>query len=181
MAVEITWSLTNGGAAIAATLDHGSKSNGEVSTANEVHVRHDHTSNIVNAGVYARAYSGVYTGTFAAATDFAELLAWGDGATADAFGGLQWNFLATSSYASTGWPTQASKSPAGGLAIRTGVGDSIGNAFTIPTTTGATGAGEIQTGSSPNVRFQIRVQVPTDEDTVGIRQWDQALTFTYTT
>jgi len=180
MAVNIIWSLSNGGDALSTTLDHSNASNGNYTTEKEIFIRHDGLNSITDAGLYIRQLSGTYSGSFTAAADIAELLYWGDQSTSSTFGGFQCNLLATTSYPSSGWPTYSSKSPTGGFVHRTGVGDSESNAIAVPTTTGATSSGTIQAGSSPNVRLKVRILVPTDEDTIGIRQWDQVLKYNFT-
>ena len=179
MAVYIIWSLTNGGIAISDTIDHGSAANGSETTEKEFFVRHNGNNSITNVGLYIRQFSGTYTGSFTASTDIAEVLSWGDGNTLSDFGGFMVNQNAITSYA-TGWPTYDSKSPSGGFVHRTGVGDSEGNAVDIATTTGASVAGEIQAGSSPNVRFKTKVAVPSNEATIGVRQWETVLRYSYT-
>jgi hypothetical protein len=184
MSVNIIWSLTNGGDPATSVIDHGNVGNGATSTALEVFVRHDGGNEITNVGLFVRRFTGTYSGGFTATSDFNELIGWGNGSTADAFGGVQFHMNAISAYLGD-WPTYSAKT---GVLLgsdvshvcRTGIGDSEGNAITIPTATGATTAGEIQAGASPNVRFKMRVVVPTAEDTVGIRQWENLLRYTYT-
>jgi len=180
MSVSIIWSLTNGGDAIGAVVDLGNSPNGANSGDQEIFVRHDAVNEITSVGLFMRAYSGPYGGGATAIADEAELISWGDDSTAAGFGGFQANLLATTAYPSSAWPVYSSKSPTGGFVHRTGVGDSEGNAFTLPTTTGADIAGELQAGSSPNVRFKVRCQIPADEDTAGVRQWDHVLAFSFT-
>jgi len=177
--VDITWSLTNGGAALS-TLSHGNVSNGQDTTAQEVFLRHNGSNSITSCGLYVREYSGTYTGGASASADLAEILGWGDQSTLAGFGGFHLNLNAVGGYPSSDWPTYSSKSPTNGEAVRTGVGDSVGNAITITTATGATADGTIQAGASPNVRLQMRVRIPADEDTTGVRMWDTVLTYNYT-
>lgn len=180
MAVTVTWSSTNGGTAITSPLDHGDSANGAETSAQEIFLRHDGANSITSVGLYARAYSGAYSGDATALADFNELLSWGNSLTSAGFGGLQVNLLATTSYPTSAWPTFASKAPTGGNTVRGGVGDTASTAITIPTTTGATASGVIQAGSSPNVRFKMRIQIPANEDTVGERQVDTVIQYTYT-
>lgn len=180
MAVTLVWSSTNGSTAIVSPLDHGDSSNGANTTPQEIFLRHDGTNSITSVSLYARAYSAAYSGAATALADFNKLVTWGNASTAVTFGGLQLNFLATTSYPTSAWPTVSSKTPVGGNTIRGGVGDSSTTALTIPTTTGAVSAGVIQSGMSPNVRFKMRIQVPASEDTVGIRQYDTVISYTYT-
>jgi len=179
MAVNISFASTNGGVAIT-SLNSGDVANGEDTVANQLYLSHDGANSITDVGIYVREYSGTYTGAATAAADLAELLNWGDTSTLEGFGGLHFNFLATTTYPSSGWPSYTSKSPAGGETVRTGVGDSEANAISLPITTGATAEGEIQTGSSPDVRFKLKFAIPAAEDTVGIRQLDIVLRYTYT-
>lgn len=182
MAVNVIFSLTNGGEAISDIVDHGNVSNGSASSDLELYLRHDGANSITNAGLYIRQKSGTYSGSFTASDDFAELLEWGDAATESAFGGFHINFNAEGTYAeyAAGWPTYDNKSPSGGYVFRTGVGDSEANAITIPTTTGATSNGTIQAGNSPNVRYKVRGVVPDTENVLGIRQWDTVCVFNFT-
>jgi hypothetical protein len=189
MAVNITWSATQNGVAIT-SLDHGSGSNGDTvsnggnGTAGvEVWLRHDGANAITNAGFYLGQKSGTYTGAVSAAADLAEMLAWGDGATAGAFGGFQINMEKTGGtpYSSGNWPSVGTKTPTLGSAFYTGVGDSIANKVLLKTSMGASvsGTGVLDAGGTA-CAFKCRVQIPTDEDTVGIRQFDQKLRYTYT-
>lgn len=180
MAVTLIFSSTNGGASISSPLDHGDGPNGSTTVAQEIFLRHDGANNITNVGIYLKAYSGAYSGTATAAGDFAEIIGWADQNTTTSFGGVLINWLATSSYPISAWPIYTSKSPTGGVAFRSGTGDSAGTLITLPITTGATLAGVIQPGASPNVRFEMKVQVPDDEDTVGTRLFDMAIQYTYT-
>ena len=180
MAVNLTWSESNGGAAISGALEHGDVPNGSSSNEKEVFLRHDRSHEITDAKLFIRAVSSGYTGGFTAASDLAEMLAWADATTSDGFGGLLINWNATGSYPSADWPSSSNKSPTNGVAIRTGVGDSEANAITIPTVAGTSPAGTIATGSSPNVRWKFRFDVPTDEDTIGIRQVEAIISFNFT-
>ncbi len=178
--VGIVWSTTNGGDAVSTTIDHGDKTNGETSTYQEVFLRHTGVNPITSCQLYIRPVSDGYSGDVTALDDFAEVISWGDGAVANDFGGFHVNMNAAGSYPSAAWPTLSSKSPTNGFCCRTGVGDSSANAVTITTATGASSSGTIQAGSAPNVRFACRVVIPTSEDTVGTRQWEQILLYSYT-
>jgi len=180
MSVNVIWSYTNGGTAISDLINHGNIANGNTSTAKTIYLRHDGASEITNVGVYIRQYSGTYNGDATAASDFAEIIAWGDNSASNTFGGIHINWDAVGAFPAASWPLYNDKDPSNGFTHRTGVGDSEGNAVTIPTATGATTAGEIEAGASPNVRFQLRVQVPTAEDTTGTRQFDQVIRYSFT-
>lgn len=182
MTVNITWSLTNGGTALSDDVDHGNGSNGQTLSAQEIFIRHDGANPITGAGLYIRQYSGTYAGGASAALDLAEMLAWGDASTATTFGGFQVNMNALGSYPTVDWPTLTVKTAASGkgYVCRTGVGDSEGNAVQLTTSTGASPAGQVAAGSSPNVRFKCRIVMPSAEDTTGVRQFDQVLVYTFT-
>ena len=180
MAVSITWSETNGGAAISQPLNHGNVENGSSTTEKTIYVRHDGSNPITSCAFYLQQYSGSYNGDSSASADYNELIAWGDDATEDGFGGYLVNMNATGSWAS-GWATYDAKTPDYGFVCRTGTADTSGNAETLLEEMGLTsGDGEIQTGASPNVRFKCRIDVPTVEDTAGKRQFDLTLKYTYT-
>jgi len=179
MTVSIIFSTTNGGAAISSNVDHGNTSNGLTTSGQEIFVRHDGLSVITSCKLYIRAFSGTYSGDASANLDFLELLAWGDASTSSTFGGFQVNMNAVEAYVAGDWSSYDIKNRTHGYVCRTGVGDSLGNGVLLTVNTGAAALGQIQTGASPNVRFKTRVQVPTAEDTIGVRQWDQCLVFTY--
>ena len=172
MAVTLTWSVTSGGAAISSALDHGNASNGTNTTAQTIYVRHDGANAITNASLYFRQMSGTYTGSLSAAADYTEILAWGNETVAAEWGGVcvSWN--------SSTWASETSKSASTHFVLSTGYGDGEDNAVTIPTSTGASSAGVIDSGSS--ITFQVRFKVPTNEDTVGIRQIESVIAYTYT-
>jgi hypothetical protein len=180
MSVNIVWSFSNGGAALSSAIDHGSSPNGDTTTAQLIYLRHDGSNEITAAKIYAQQFTGSYVGAATAAADISEVLSWGDASTESTFGGIHFNLNAIGSFPTAAWPTYDDKTPTGGATCRTGVGDSGANGVTIPTTAGASSAGVIQTGTTPNVRFQARIQVPSTEDTVGIRQFDFALSYSFT-
>ena len=178
---SVIWSLTSGGAAVE-SFNHGSKANGELTIVKEVFVRHDGDSAITNAGFFVRQFSGNYAGSATASADFTELLDWGDDSTEAGFGGVQLNMDAINSYPTAGWSTYDDKDPTYGFTVRTGQGDSESNAITVSKNTYNTSGtdGQIEAGSTPNVRFKMRVQIPEDEDTLGIRQFEVMLAYTAT-
>jgi len=178
--VAITWSLTNGGAAITDVIDHSTVNNGSASAPKQIFLRHDGVFSITGCGLYIRQYSATYNGDATAPLDFAEMLEWGDSATSEGFGGFEVNMDAIDTYPAEQWPTFLDKTTPYGYVCRTGVGDSAGTAVTLVTQTGCTALGEIQTGASPNVRFSCRFEVPSNEDTLGVRLIDQVLLYTYT-
>lgn len=177
---NIIWSLTNGGPSITTSLDHGGTSNGDETATQEIFIRHTFTNPITAAKLFIRELSTTYTGAFTAPVDINELLAWGGKSTANGFGGYLINMNATNSYPAASWPTYSSKSPTSGFVCRTGVGDSELNGIQLDTNAGCPSNGVIPAGIGPNVRFSIKVAAPPEEDTVGERQFETALVFTYT-
>ncbi len=177
--VNITWSITNGGSSIT-TLSHGNGAAGSNLTAQTIYIRHNGNNPITNCKVYLAQKSGAYTGAATAAADYNEMLEWGNANLVTTFGGLQFNFNAVGAFPNGSWGTYDSKSKTNGEHVRTGVGDSIANAIALPTATGATSVGLIEAGSTPNVRFQARYKIPSAEGTLGARQMDLRLRYTYT-
>ncbi len=181
MAVVVTFSDSNGGAAIDDPVSFGNTSNGSTTTGQVIFVEHDGASNITGCGFYVDVASS-YAGDFTAVADKAEILSWGDGASAPAFGGYEINMNASGTFPGASWPTFSNKTTVDGFgfAVRTGVGDSSGNAITIPTVTGATSSGVIQSGAAPDVSFKTRMVIPANVSTTGIRQFRLVLKYTYT-
>jgi hypothetical protein len=180
MAINITWSTTNGGASVSDGFDNGDAANGSSSVVQEVFIRHDGLNSITDVGMFIRALTGTYSGGATPAEDLSELLGWGDAVLAADFGGFQVNLDAVGSYPGAAWPVAATPTPTNGSVHKTGVGDSASNAIEVITEMGCSVDGEIQTGSAPNVRFSCRVEIPSSETTSGIREWDQCLSYNYT-
>lgn len=183
MAISLIFSSTNGGAGLGAPTDLGNLGNGSTGTGSVIYLRHNGVNPITSCTVYFDAVdTGEYTGSATASTDKAEFVAWGNALAANDFGGIQINLNAAGSFPNTSWPTFANKTTADtfGYTIRTGIGDSSSNGIAIPTATGATSLGTIQAGASPNVRIKVRVAVPVNENTLGIRQCRMSFTFNYT-
>lgn len=187
MAVVITWSLTDGGAAISDPLDHGTDAAGVTLTEQEIYLRHDGANPIIGCKFYLAEKSGIYSGSASPSDDLAEILSWGDGlaaggpAEASEFGGFQFNMDAINAYAAS-WPTFGLEGGVGDVAVvcRTGIGDNTDNGIVLHTSMGLASSGTIQTGSTPNIRFKMRIQLPADESVTGDREVDQKLRFTFT-
>ncbi len=179
MPVSITWSESNGGVGIS-SLSHGNGSAGSTLTAKTIYLRHSGVNQISNVRIYAAQKAATYTGAATAAADFNEIISWGDSNIANGFGGLQFNFNATGGFPGASWPSVSSKSPSNGENIRTGVGDTNTNGVFLPTATGCPSVGVIPAGGSPNVRFQLRFKIPTNEGTLGARQIDLRIRYTFT-
>ena len=171
MAVTITWSSTNGGAAIS-SLDHGSGAAGGTLTANEIFIEH----NAINPLSQCSFYLG------GDPTDLAEVIAWGNATIAADFGGIQLNMRAITSPTYDNWPTLGDKSPSGQdtHVFRTNFGDTLSTGITLAKNMGMVNDGLMQAGTSPNVRFQMRVVIPPSEGTTGARTVQQKLRFTFT-
>lgn len=183
MSVSIVFTVDN----VATTsINHSTVEAGNETTAKTVYVSLSGANNPVNNfRLYLDAKSGTYSGSKTAAEDKTEIIGWGDGNTAAAFGGVQFNFLKTSdpSFPSSGWGTYDSKSPTGGTTIRTGVGDSLANAILLSTTAGllVSTAGHIPKDvTTSDIAFQMRIKVPSSVATLGTRQFDIKAAFSYT-
>jgi hypothetical protein len=181
MSISITFSSSNGGSALTDPVSYGNTSNGNTTGTQVIYVSHNGLNPITSCGLYIDIASS-YAGSFTAIGDKTEIINWGDASSAGSFGGFEINTNATGSFPGSSWPTYANKTSTDGygFTVRTGVGDSSLNAITIPTVTGATSSGTIQTGSSPNVRFSTRMVIPTSVNTVGTRQFKLTLKYTYT-
>jgi len=183
MSVNITWSDSNGGLSYDEPVVHGvAVAQGDNTTAKTIYLNHDGASVITGCGIYLRAKQSSYGGDATADADLAELLAWGDDVDADDWGGACINLNATGSFAEASWPTLANKTTVDtyGYNIRTGVGDSSSTTIPIKTVTGASVSGEIPIGSNPNVRFQMRINVPTTVGSSGTREFETVLKYTAT-
>lgn len=184
MAVSITWSLTANGSGIT-LVDHGNAANGQNTTAKQVFLRHDGANEITNCAFYTQQKSGSYTGSANAALDFTELVNWGDGVVSAAWGGFQVNMDAEGGFSggATWGMSESQKSSADGLkfTMRTGVADSAPNGVTLSEkmSSNMSTNGVIPAGVT-NATFQCRVKIPTNEDTAGVRQFDQVMSYTYT-
>lgn len=180
-APTIIWSTSNEGSAISEPLDHLDAENGQETTEQNLYIRHDATNQLTNCKFWIDEYSGTYSGGASAAADLAELLAWGDG-TGDDFGGFMVNMDASGGFGT--WPTSGDKNTSTYGVFRTGVGDSAANGITLSanmsTTMSVDGVIPGDGSHDPNPRCQVRIAIPTNEDTAGIRQFDQKLRFTYT-
>lgn len=179
--VNIIWSFEPGGNAIEDYVDHGDISNGSNSGGRIIYVRHDGENAITDVGFFIREYTGTYNGDATSNADIVEILSWGDGTTAAAFGGVMINWDAVNSFAAD-WPVWNLKDPDYAFVHQTGTGDSELNAVTLPGggIAGTDVEGEIASGDNPGVRFKMRIEVPSNEDTVGVRLFDHVAKYTYT-
>lgn len=183
MALVITFSATNGGLAFSDPLSYGNVANGINTTEQTIFVRHNGVNPITGCGLYIDvADAGTYAGSRTALDDKIELVSWGNGSTSQTFGGYQINLNATGSFSGSSWPTLANKTSVDGFgyAVRTGVGDASTNPIVLPTATGASSAGTIAAGASPNVRFRTRVAIPSSVSVLGVRQFRLKMVYNYT-
>lgn len=181
-APTITWSELDEGTAISEPLDNGSKENGQTTDALDIYIRHDASNQLTACKFWVGQYSGDYLGdggSTTAAQDIAEILAWGDGAIEEQFGGFMINMDDGLT-----WPTVGDKNTAQYGVFRTGVGDSAENGITLAkemsTTMSQDGVIPADGSHVPNPHFQCKIHIPLVEDTAGIRLFDQKLRFTYT-
>lgn len=171
MSVNIIWSETSGGTAIA-SKDLSNINNGAESSELSIYLRHTGTNPITSVGLYIAAFSGTYSGAATAANDLAELLVWGNNSSSSSFGGVLVSFNGST------WPTYNSKSPTDAFVHRTGVGDNETNAVTLSATATGGSAGII--AASASATFKMKVAVPSDEATTGVRQFEHVLAYSYT-
>ena len=176
----VTFSTTNGGVAISGTRNLGNAANAQKTTASVLYLRHDASNALTNVGFYLDEFSGTYTGGATAESDLSEVQAWGDATVANNFGGIQCNQDALGAFPEESWPLYNSHTRNYGVVCNTSQGSSTTNAVELSTRTGAQAAGELQAGGSPNVRLQLRAEVPNAEDKVGVRQIDLVMRYTYT-
>lgn len=168
------------------SIDHGQGENGNILTAKEIEISHSGTYQITNCKFYLAEYSGDYSGGGASpAEDYAELLAWGAETTEDAWGGFCVNMDAVNSFPSGDWPVYNNHLDTinGEYAVfKTGQGASVDNAITLSKKMSSAMSvdGVIPASASPWPKFRARIVIPTDEDTAGVRKFDQKLRFSYT-
>ena len=188
MVVSVTWATSPSGSA-ASLIDHGTATNGTYGSSQQIYLRHDGLNSISNCGFYFQLKTGSYTGDFSAAADFDEIKGWGDSNSATGHGGIQVNMDPSNT---TGWDVgnwdldNSNKQTTVAFTMHSLIGDQSTNSVTLKEHMDGTGAGggsmtsdgEIPTGVE--VSFLIRFQIPTDEDTTGIRQIDQVLRYTFT-
>ena len=182
MPVSFVLSSENGGTALEAPYNLGAKANGQATDALTLYLRHDGADSVTDMAFYIVEYSDVYTGDATAAADYTELKDWGDGVTSPTFGGLQINQNATGAFPSASWPLFDSPISADGFGhvFNSDQGSTSLNAIDLLSVSGADATGELQAGSAPNVRVQLRLAIPDDEDTTGVRLFDLRWAYTYT-
>lgn len=181
MSVRIIWSREQGGVSVAEPLNHGDNRDTAITDPITIYLRHDGENEITNCAFYTRPWTTTYLGDFDPTDDFNEITDWGTQTTTSGFGGIQFNLDANGDFPSYNWPDKDNHIAASGVGFvaASGIAVSEGTAFTLPPEMGLTTPGVIPAGS-PDVSFQVRFQIPLEEDTPGIRLIQQVLKFTYT-
>jgi hypothetical protein len=159
MSVNITWSLTDGGADIVDPLDHGSAAPGNT-LESDLYISHDGDNAIKNCKFFLQEYSGTYTGSDSAANDLSTILGFGDSTTATKFGGFMINQDATGSFAGT-WPTYDDHDQSYASVMRNNMGDSLANGVTLISrcSSGMVTDGVIPASCSPTPHIKTRIVV----------------------
>ena len=167
--VSITWAATSGGAAITPPLVWANIANG-ASAEDELFITHDGVEKITDCGFYIQAYTGGYTGTFAAATDYTEIIGWGDDNAAE---GFLINQDLLGSWAA-GYTTHKTGQGTAAVPITLDA-DSITDGATLSD-------GEVEGSGvgSQKSNIKVKIAVPGSEDAAGTRQFDQCISYTYT-
>ena len=150
----------------------GTLSPGDQSTMIDTYISHDSTTKIENCAIYILPYSaGVYLGAGTAQDDYDTIIDWGDTSyPAVSGGGLYVNMNHSGGFPAGDWEV-----------FRTGYGDSLGNAITLPVTaisTGAAVAGEIAAGGEAHIRW--RIDVPLTHTATGIGYVDTLMYYSAT-
>jgi hypothetical protein len=169
MSVDITWSESQAGAAITPPLVWSSIANGG-SSSDELYITHDGVEKITACEFYIQAYTGTYSGSFDAATDYAELLDWGGAVVTEGFL-IDQNTESGVADPQTHKSTQGTSTTAFALSRNCIIGAA-----------GAGTAGEIEGSSigTEEAHVTVSIAVPSSESSAGTRQFDQCLAFTYT-
>jgi len=166
VSVDVTWSATSSGPAISAPLNWGSISNGPGSAqTNDLYISHNGSEAITECAFYIQSYSGSYDGDADAATDYAELLTWG----ADDTNGFLINQDLLHSWVA-GYTSHKTGRGTSAVPI-TLDSDSVVGGASLPD-------GQLDTGEEAHIK--VKISVPTAVTTVGKRQFDQCLRYTYT-
>ena len=173
MVVSITWSRTSGGTALSEPISHGNISNGGVGSDVDLYIRHNATAApITNAGFFIQPYSGTgYTGV-GTQSDYIEIMGWGSTATSTNDSGFYLNQNHGGSFPEDDYTVH-----------KPGQGDSATKISLSTSAINGTGTGTYQNGEIPlggEAHIKVRLAVPSDEDTAGVRFFDQVLAYTFT-
>jgi hypothetical protein len=187
MSVNIYFASDNKGSVLTSTVDYGYLANGDTTDPETVWIFHDGENPITDCGFYLTTYSPSYTGWATAVSDQGEILAWGDALTEETFGGFQINMNASGSYAD--WASFAANPNGASYTFNTAasMGKNLANAIPLAAASKASGGGIAGTieanapdGFGLDYQFQTRIIVPQSLRVAGIRQFDLAFAYTYT-
>lgn len=172
MTVSIRYAPSPSGTPYSLPEFSGALSPGDQSSVIDTYISHDGTAKITNCAIYILPYSaGVYLGAGTAQDDYNLLLGWGDATyPATSGGGLYINMNHTGGFPTASWQV-----------FRTGTGDSLGTAFSLPANainSGPTVAGEIASGGEAHVRW--RLDVPASHTATGIGYIDTLMYYSAT-
>jgi hypothetical protein len=168
MTVSLIVATASQDSAISLPVEVGTYSPGAQSSVIDIYLRHDGTAAITNCKFYVLPYVGVYLGTKTAQDDYDDLLSWGD----DSYPAISGGGLFINTNCSGGFPSGDY------VAIRTGYGDSLGTAISLPAAAinlGTAVAGEIQPSGEAHLRF--RFDIPAGETDTGTFYIDCLLSF----
>jgi len=185
MAVNITFSITDGGTALT-QLACGAALSGTSTQDLIVYVAHDGSRSITNCGFYIEPATGrSYAGSFTANDDYNEVVAMGNSNSSSSWGGIQYNMDAIGGFSGGGtWDMSVTqKTSLDGLkfTIRTGAGLTSGNAVPLKKeTTNYMIADGILPAGVTDAHFKVRVKIPTSTTAIGLRDTDQVFKYTYT-
>jgi hypothetical protein len=189
MAVNIHWASDDNGTDITQALDHGNSSVGSTTSEQTIYIYHDGTNDLTSCAFYLDQYSGIYSGGASASEDLEELLGWGDSALAASFGGYQINMDAANSFAAA-WPDESNHNVGltGFVFNNTdSQGDLLANGITLAAAMQSDGLGTAglcpanpPNGYGTGYLFKARIEVPSNEIILGVRQFDLVMSYSYT-
>jgi len=151
MTVSVRFATTSLGEPLSLPQDLSEISPGGSSSVFDFYISHSGTAKISGCKFYLLPYSsGVYNGTGTAQDDYDLVIGWGDAShPAVSGGGFYINLNASGSFPLANYQV-----------IRTGFGDTLGTAISLPASAiniGAAVAGEIQSGGEAHVRCRLDV------------------------
>lgn len=160
MTVSIRYAASPGGTAYSLPESAGTLSPGDQSSVIDAYISHDGIAKITGCAIYILPYSaGIYLGAETAQDDYDLLIGWGDNSYPATSGeGLYINMNHSGGFPTGDWQV-----------FRTGAGDSLGTAFSLPVeaiSTGTAVAGEIAPAGEAHVRW--RLDVPATHTATGI-------------
>ena len=168
MVVNVTFSRTSGGLAIADILEgsenglkHGAVANGEETIKESIYIRHDGDNEITDCKFYCEQFSGSYGGNSSASLDFDELKEWGG------------------SNASKGFLIDVNNDSVYEYNLKVGQMDEEANAVSLDDS-GAGGSNPDDIGVGGEAHINVKVAVPSTVDIAGIRQFDMIFKYSYT-